>query len=126
MFKSEGKEETLACFLIISFNNKNYWNIKFYNLNENNEIIAHTDYSPLQKEQDITVTHFKVEVNSDKNIALICGFSQYGSDFCFHHNIINTEIIYDYEYPWYSRCLYEYYNFKIKYFTKKMNLSSLV
>ena len=66
MMKSEGKEETLACFLIISYNNKNYWNIKFYNLNENNEIIAHTDYSPLQKEQDVTVTHFKVEVNSDK------------------------------------------------------------
>ena len=46
---------------------------------------------------------FKVEVNSDKTKALICGFNGY-SDFCFYYYTSQTDLELNYITPGGSSC----------------------
>ena len=119
MMYTEVNGEALVCFFILSYNDQYYWNIAFYDLDSNYKIISHATYSPLKKLQDVKITYFKVAVNSNKDMALICGFAITGDDLCFHYSIIQTEIIYNYEYMWQSKCLYQYDAFKVNYFSEK-------
>ena len=96
------KGEALACFFITSNSNIYYWNIEFLYVN-GNSIEQQTSYSSIRKEMSQNCPLFKVEVNSDKTKALICGFNGY-SDFCFYYYTSQTDLELNYITPGGSSC----------------------
>ena len=78
--------DTIACiFLLYDNDNNYYWCIKFFNLNENNQIIEDTKYNSIKSEDNNLLSYFsylKAEVNSDKNILLICSYLTIDGDLC--------------------------------------------
>ena len=78
--------DTIACiFLLYDNDNNYYWYIKFFNLNENNQIIEDTKYNSIKSEDNNLLSYFsylKAEVNSDKNILLICSYLTIDGDLC--------------------------------------------
>ena len=111
------KGEALACFFITSNSNIYYWNIEFLYVN-GNSIEQQTSYSSIRKEMSQNCPLFKVEVNSDKTKALICGFNGY-SDFCFYYYTSQSDLELNYITPGGSSCSILYYAFKVNYFQDK-------
>ena len=118
------KGETLACFLVLSYDSKYYLSINYYKVNENT-ITEDTEYDSSQKEYDYyQVGYFNVDINSDKTKALICSFLSVGDDLCFYFDITQNQFepfsnkiylndIYSYEH----QCLKDDYKFKVNYLT---------
>ena len=108
----------LVCFLVLSKDNDNQWYIGYYYINSN-LIKPHTQFSAIQAEMVIKVEFFKVEINSSKNKALICGFTTGNNDFCQNFDISQTSFNFNYIYHSTPVCLFEYYGFNVKYFSEK-------
>ena len=109
------KEERLACFLTLYDESKYYFYIDFFYLSDN--LIKKTEVDYIKSQiYDNNLDFFKVEVNSDKTKALICG-AKGGWSFCFNYdtspdNYFNM----DFQFTREAFCLNQYYSFKINYF----------
>ena len=117
---NKNKGEALACFFIISNNNKLYWSIEFFSV-EGNLINSQSNYTSIKKEitNPSWVGYFKVDVSSDKTKALICSFISGNCDFCFYYDTDQTENeinINYYEFPGDIICYPGYSEFKVNYF----------
>ena len=111
--------DTLTCFFITSSNGKLYWNIEFLEL-DGTSIIEHKNLASIRKEIEIMIIgYFKVDINSDKNKALICCLNGFTNDFCFSFDISQTDFGNDCIYPEGEICIYKYFEFKVNYFQEK-------
>ena len=122
IMQEEGKGETLACFFMLYGDNKYYWYIKFFNLN-GETIIEDGNYSPIKKESNSQYLYFKVDVNSEKNIGLICGYLEVGADACFYFDIskksFDEHIYYLNDLFYNEECIKYNYGLKVNYFSEK-------
>ena len=122
IMQEEGKTETLACFFMLRDGNKYYWYVKFFNLNDET-IIEDGSYSPIKKESSSQYLYFKVDVNSEKNIALICGYLGVGADACFYFDIskknFDEHIYYLNDIFSSEVCIKYNYGLKVNYFSEK-------
>ena len=123
MKENEESDETLACFYLLYGDNKYYWYIKFFNINENNVIEENTNISPIKEESLFQYTYFKVDVNSEKNIALICGYLSVGADACFYFDFtqkkFDSNIHYLHDIATDVQCDKKNYGLKVNYFSEK-------
>ena len=120
------KGEVLACFFIIcltSGDRKCYWQIEFLKVN-NNAIIEHSAFSSIRYEIVSNIKYFKVDVNSEKNQAIICSYLNTGDSSIFFYNIqesvTSPHLYYLYDiYSYTEYCLDNISGFKVKYFSEK-------
>ena len=113
----------LVCFLVLSTCEIYFWYIGYYYIN-NNLITQHTQFSSIKKEIGSKVEFFKVDINSNKNKALICAFTAGNFDLCQNFDISQTSFNFAYIYHNTPICIFEYYGFNV--IQKKMNLFSIV
>ena len=81
------KGETLACILMLYYEREYYWHIKFFNINDNNQIIEDPNYTSIQEKVLYNLLYFKAEVNSDKNILFICSYLTLSGDLCLFFDL---------------------------------------
>ena len=99
IMKHQTVGDTLTCFFITSSNGKLYWNIEFLEL-DGTSIIEHKNLASIRKEiVYMFIGYFKIDINLDKNKALICCLSGYNNDFCFSYDISQTDFGDDCIYP---------------------------
>ena len=112
------KGEALACFMILSYYITYYWHIGFYSI-DGDTIINNDNYSPIIVEMNNKVKFFKVDVNYDKTVSLICGIEAQDNDFCFHYLTSQSELdLKCYIYNEEPSCQSEYYyKLKVDYFS---------
>ena len=82
--------DTIGCIFMLydDNNNKYYWYIKFFNIDDDNQIINEDNYSDIQSEAvTYILSYFKAEVNSDKNILFICSYVTSGDDLCLFFDL---------------------------------------
>ena len=124
--------DTLACiFMLYDDSDENnyhyYWYIKFFKVDGDNQIINENNpnYSDIQSEVTTTyvLSYFKAEVNSDKNILLICSYVTTSDDLClffdlkqkqFNDNLKYLGDIYQNE-----ACIKNEYKLKLDFFQEK-------
>ena len=111
------KGESLACFMIISYDNNYYWHIEFYSI-DGNSIINNVNYVPITTKMNNIVKFFKVDINYDHTESLICGIEDQGKDFCFYYlNYLSDINLEDYIYNDEPLCQTEYYyKLRVDYF----------
>jgi hypothetical protein len=117
MFDTD-KGEALACFFALYYGEDEHWKFEFYQIKDNS-IIAHENYTSLQMALANEVKYFKAGVNFNKTKALICGLLDYGNNICFNFDSSQNQLLTGYTFPNNSRCLMEYYGFKVNYFKEK-------
>ena len=119
IMEHQTKGDTLTCFFITSNKGKLYWNIEFLEL-DGKSIIEHKDLPSIKKQIELMVIgYFKIDINLDKNKALICCLSGIDNDFCFSYDISQTDFGDDCIYPGKEICTYKYFEFKVNYFQEK-------
>ena len=104
--------------MILSYDITYYWHIGFYSI-DGDTIINNDNYSPIIVEMNNKVKFFKVDVNYDKTVSLICGIEAQGNDFCFHYLTSQSELdLNGYIYNEEPICQSEYYyKLKVDYFS---------
>ena len=90
------KGEALVCFFILYYGENTYWHFEFYQVKDS--IISNQEnYSFLQTSELATeVKYFKVDVDSNKTNALICGILSYGPNICFSFNSSQNKLLNSY------------------------------
>ena len=112
------KGETLACFFILYYDGKSYWHLEFFQV-EDRKISNLKDYYLQSSDLIYEVKYFKVDVDSNKTNALICGILSDGPNICFNFNSSQNKLLNSYSYPPNPECLMKYYRFKVNYFPEK-------